>query len=62
MTINFTAIKTDSGNKIRSEESGSIRNVEHLSLKFEELGRATNNFSKENMVGHGGFGNVYKVN
>lgn len=31
-------------------------------MKFEDLEGATNNFSKENIVGRGGFGNVYKVN
>ena len=30
-------------------------------IKMETIVQATNNFSKENMIGAGGFGLVYKV-
>ena len=30
-------------------------------FKFSELARSTNNFSSNNIIGSGGFGNVYKV-
>ncbi|XP_066337610.1 cell number regulator 13-like isoform X2 [Miscanthus floridulus] len=30
-------------------------------FKFSELARSTNNFSSNNIIGRGGFGNVYKV-
>ena len=31
------------------------------SISFREIVLATNNFSSSNMLGHGGFGHVYKV-
>ena len=31
------------------------------SISFREIVLATNNFSSSNMLGHGGFGYVYKV-
>ena len=30
-------------------------------FKFSELARSTNNFSSNNIIGSGGFGNVYRV-
>lgn len=36
--------------------------IEHLSLKFVDLDKATDQFSEENIIGEGGFGKVYKVN
>jgi hypothetical protein len=30
-------------------------------FRYREIVLATNNFSSSNMLGHGGFGNVYKV-
>ncbi|KAG6470172.1 probable LRR receptor-like serine/threonine-protein kinase RKF3 [Zingiber officinale] len=31
-----------------------------VKFAFDEIKRATRNFSRENIIGHGGFGNVYK--
>lgn len=40
---------------------GSIGGSERLAkFKFEEIRRATMNFSRDNLIGKGGYGNVYK--
>lgn len=36
------------------------RNTTVVKLSFEEIKRATKNFSRENIIGSGGYGNVYK--
>ncbi|KMZ66273.1 receptor kinase 2 [Zostera marina] len=43
-----------------NEDKKLVKNVEYLSMKFEDLEIATNHFSQENKIGQGGFGFVYK--
>ena len=33
-----------------------------INYRYNDLKKATKNFSKENKLGEGGFGDVYKVN
>ena len=50
---------------IANNVTGSRRqgeNSEFSLFDFEQLLEATSNFSEENILGHGGFGTVYKVN
>ncbi|GJW35319.1 kinase-like domain, phloem protein 2-like protein [Tanacetum coccineum] len=37
-----------------------FRCFEHLEIQLEDIKLATNNFNEENVIGHGGFGKVYK--
>lgn len=39
-----------------------LKTLESLQFKFVTIEAATNKFSKENEIGKGGFGVVYKVN
>lgn len=45
-----------------TDDGIKIAGIEHLSLKYADLQRATNFFSRENVIGQGGSGFVYKVN
>ena len=52
--------------KVLSETSSTSAelcegNLKYPFISFREIVLATNNFSNYNMLGHGGFGNVYKV-
>ncbi|KAJ0492322.1 putative non-specific serine/threonine protein kinase [Helianthus annuus] len=38
----------------------SIEDVKHLQIPLREISLATNGFAKENFIGEGGFGPVYK--
>ncbi|GKB71213.1 protein kinase-like domain, concanavalin A-like lectin/glucanase domain protein, partial [Tanacetum coccineum] len=40
--------------------SSSITQFTHLQIPLEEILKATNNLSEKNIIGKGGFGNVYK--
>ena len=51
----------------RPEEDAMVwrleeNNLEFTLFNFSEILHATGNFSKENLLGQGGFGPVYKVN
>ncbi|GJU84268.1 kinase-like domain, phloem protein 2-like protein [Tanacetum coccineum] len=37
-----------------------MKGFEHLEIQLEDIKLATNNFNEENVIGHGGFGKVYK--
>lgn len=52
--------KLMSGALSTSDELGD-GNLKYPFISFREIALATNNFSNSNMLGHGGFGNVYKV-
>jgi hypothetical protein len=44
-----------------NDEEDEIRSLESLQFDFGTIRVATDNFSEENKLGHGGFGDVYKV-
>ena len=44
-----------------NDEEDEIRSMESLQFNYSTIRIATNNFSEENKLGQGGFGDVYKV-
>jgi len=45
----------------RSSDETGDKNIEFPIISFEDIVAATDHFSDSNMLGKGGFGNVYKV-
>ena len=62
MERNTSRIKAYWGLAARGTTSLARENAEFSVFDFEQLLEATNNFSEENKLGQGGFGDVYKVN
>ena len=55
---NTNMAETEMGLVSRTEQTG--RKTTIFKLSFEEIKRATKNFSRENIIGTGNYGNVYK--
>ena len=46
---------------LRSTDEDGDKNIEFPFISFKDIVAATDNFLESNMIGKGGFGNVYKV-
>ncbi|CAB4266662.1 unnamed protein product [Prunus armeniaca] len=54
------AMLRETGEEVLGEEADEIRSAEALQFDFASIRVATNNFSEENKLGWGGFGDVYR--
>nr|GEX02984.1 protein kinase-like domain-containing protein [Tanacetum cinerariifolium] len=52
----------ETGSRKKSQPSQSLGNERFLKVSYNELLKATDGFSRENLIGEGGFSSVYKGN
>ncbi|GFZ06295.1 cysteine-rich RLK (RECEPTOR-like protein kinase) 34 [Actinidia rufa] len=60
LVLAFSIYQSRKKHAVKSEEETQSQSVESLKFDFATLRAATNDFSNANMLGHGGFGSVYK--